>query len=399
MVLMIQQNSSDSDVERVASRTKRIYFQLVNLLEPHATSWWFGFTVTILITATGILSSLFTQDIKSSKAMIPMVSWSWSHLAIIPSLFFLLLYLSAIVFPLRQAFVDRQQRRTHRELTDLIRTTPPADILASFSELTVSCYKTVSTIYDTKEENQEVIDYAIRTILRHICEMAFRYDRRPPSVMYAANLMHFVPIEVVRDEEEYYRAILTITPEKDFSNWEGVLRLDRNLSATISSEEPDSDLPELALPVPLLTEQFIDGRARWDALPGAPLSLILDEPDYFLDTDRISDWLKENSAFSLTQQQVVAEYFFKARKFMRSFISIPIHGLNGDQIGIVNVHRSQPNIVLNDTASQLVSLLEPTILMLADLLTYSHRNQLAAQVDEADETSLRESSSVRATAG
>jgi len=90
----------------------------------------------------------------------------------------------------------------------------------------------------------------------------------------------------------------------------------------------------------------------------------------YLDTRTLGDWCRREGDFPESTAQALEDYFNTPRaQSVRSFVSIPITPLNGQPIGILNIHRNKPGLLQEkQPAQQFAPLVTPLIFILIGLL-------------------------------
>ena len=334
--------------------------------------------VTLLGLFAGLLGSLYADDI---KAAFPFVighgsvsrpaALFWGAALMTTVLFF---------FGQRAGEADRKESETRldqrsAELSRLIRTLPPSDFLSTFRKIFWDCGNAlVETVNSPPDElTPDAIEGAIRIVLFGVATLAQKFDAAAPDVVYASNIMLFRPADTLSGSEgENVRSFLKFSPaETDLQALRGVLVLKRKLSTTTAGGTPpaaDDSLIPLALPVP--TEIRDQRTGRWKALPGAPMAFSTGGLEAYIDTLTLGAWCRRDGDFPESTAAAIDEYFRSNRaRFVRSFISIAIKPLQGDAVGVLNIHRNQPGLLEEkEPVQQFAPLVSPFIFLLIRLL-------------------------------
>lgn len=342
-----------------------------------ALSPWQALTTTMLGVFTGLLGSLYSEQIKGA---FPFCLWSYSELqkasiSHIALSFWSLLFMFAFFFFHREHSVIISHKNELELFEKLIRTLPPKDFLEKFKLLFIASHKAKNTIFSTEEKTTCDIESCIRLVLGSIVALAHQFDGCSEKVTYAANIMIYIPIDCFTQQEisELHDRMPFVEKEIDLSKLRGVLDLQLTLSrSTTSKPDPDPHLKPLALAIP--TEIRTPSSGRWRVLPGAPIAFSDKEKvmDLFSDTSTFDNWFRESGDFSPSVEQSIKEYFSSDEgKKIKSFISIPIDSLMEDDypIGVLNIHRDSTNLLADEDRARLfLPLVAPFINLLAELL-------------------------------
>lgn len=339
--------------------------------------------VTLLGLFAGLLGSLYADDIKAAFPFVigngPVsrpATLFWSAALTTTVLFF---------FGQRAGEADRKESETRldqrsAELSRLVRTLPPSDFLSTFRKIFWDCGNAlVETVNSPPDElTADAIEGAIRIVLFGVATLAQKFDAASPDVVYASNIMLFRPAHTLSGSEaENVRSFLKFVPaETDLRALRGVLVLKPKLSTTTASGTPpggDESLIPLALPVPIEIRDERTG--RWKALPGAPLAFSTGGLEAYADTLTLGDWCRRDGDFPESTAAAVDEYFRSNRaRLVRSFISVAVKPLQGDAIGVLNIHRNERGLLgEKEPVQQFAPLVSPFIFVLIRLLELLER--------------------------
>lgn len=339
--------------------------------------------VTLLGLFAGLLGSLYADDIKAAFPFVigygPIsrpAALFWGAALATTVLFF---------FGQRAGEADRKESETRldqrsAELSRLVRTLPPSDFLSTFRKIFWDCGNAlVETVNSQPAElTPDAIEGAIRIVLFGVATLAQKFDAAAPDVVYASNIMLFRPADTLSASEgENVRSFLRFSPaETDLRALRGVLVLERKLSTTTAGGTPpgaDDSLIPLALPVPAEIRDQRTG--RWKALPGAPMAFSTGGLESYIDTLTLGAWCRRDGDFPESTAAAIDDYFRSDRaRFVRSFISIAIKPLQGDAVGVLNIHRNQPGLLEEkEPVQQFAPLVSPFIFVLIRLLELLER--------------------------
>ncbi|MGB8412361.1 MAG: hypothetical protein WCE23_06000 [Candidatus Binatus sp.] len=310
---------------------------LVEHLGPFARTAFSAALVTALVLIAGLFGSLYTDDIKAAFPFVlghgplsvhAMLFWASALGATL--LFFVGQRTSEID---RRASEARLDQRSDK-LEGLIRTIPPTDFLFTFGEIFWECGQAWWEIINSKTEiTAGAVEEAIRIVLGGAAKLAKKFDAALPDVIYAANVMLFIPSERLNDKKiaEVKDSLRFADAETDLRALKGVLILERELSTTTvrgTLGQRDDSLVPLALGVPHETHDP-SGR-RWRVLPGAPMAFCSGGLALYVDTRTLGEWCRTEGDFPPSTATAVEEYFNDSRSASdRSFVSIPIKPLEG----------------------------------------------------------------------
>jgi hypothetical protein len=333
--------------------------------------------VTALGLVAGLFGSLYTDNIKTAFPFVlghgplsgpAMLFWGSALSATL--LFFVGQRTSEIDRRESEARLDQRSD----ELGILIRTIPPTDFLFTFREIFWECGEAWWEIINSKTEiTAGAVEEAIRIVLGGAAKLAKKFDAASPDVIYAANVMQFIPSDRLDDKKiaEVKDSLRFAAAETDLRALRGLLVLERELSTTTVSGtlgQRDDSLVPLALGVPHETHDP-SGR-RWRVLPGAPMAFCSGGLAAYVDTRTLGEWCRTEGDFPPSTATAVEEYFNDSRTASdRSFVSIPIKPLEGQPIGILNIHRNEPGLLKEkQPAEQFAPLVTPLIFILTRLL-------------------------------
>lgn len=359
---------------------------LFGKLNEWAHSPLYGVLLTVLGVFTGLLGSLFSDDIKRSFPF----TWSHEHLSTVSIAFWLLLLVFSFLFYFRHNAASQEQEHLVNQtilLAKLVRTLPPVGFLTSFAEYYSLSHQAALKPFEQKSKDLaqtiDEIEHAIRVVLDGVISLAHIFDGKPQNRTYAANLMLYVPI-VGTDAakmEDISRNIKFVEPGLDLAYLDGVLELHTEFSTTTATQEatPDHDLSHLYLPIP--KERYSTDGQLVRYLPGAPMAYVTKHMNIYEDSTDLGKWCEENGDFSPTVCHAVRDYFSgDLGQHIRSFASIPIVVSNDeDPRGVLNIHRDQAGL-LNEKqpVKQFAPLLEPFVCLIFDLLILldTHKKKL-----------------------
>ena len=340
-----------------------------------ARSWVYAVIVTFALAVTGLLGSVYSEDVRSAFPLDcfestsgpvtangdelqvaarpgqPPEAESENDEALLPcgpyvgvsrgaSVFWLTLFITGVLFGVRQwrrdsdasELADDLRSRTE-ELMEAIRTMPPADFLVNFGNVYDECERVAEVAFTAEdEEAADALRLALRVVLHGLAYLAKEFDAK--GGRYAANIMVYVPSDQIPEEDLPRYQNLDYMPfrpaEAGVRAFKGVLVLRKDLSTVEEAdagptEIPDTDktLQDLAVPVPNERWALIGDSKRYRALPGAPMAFCYRRIDGFRDTSEINDWLDRKAALDPEVSDRVKGYFHEA-EHIASFYSIPL---------------------------------------------------------------------------
>lgn len=246
--------------------------------------------------------------------------------------------------------VNDQFMNKAEELSNQIRTMPPASFLETFDVGYRDCYQAFNALNKMKDKSlsKEIIEKGIRVILKGIADICETYDGE--RAVYGVNIMVFENKKekfgkvVFVDEQFINKGIIH---DGFYGTLKGVLRLIPELSTKSNAQafELDNSLENISLPVPVISHS---GDGKWYSLPGAPVAYEEQSPNRFTNVDKIPAWMKKNNFNSGIIGKV--EEYFSGNKAVRSFISIPIpfnnRGFEEENskcpvVAVLNIHRDK----------------------------------------------------------
>jgi hypothetical protein len=247
--------------------------------------------------------------------------------------------------------VARQEQEALFDATDrvrqLVQTLPPSYFRKRLTETQSDAYHTLQDLVPRTVGN-DVDDASllelVRILLYGIATLGFIFDDHPKHsggqpARYASNVMVFVPAAAAAPFfSTSVSKLITFEPrDVDLGRLRGVLLLRTDLSAAsdAATAQPDRELQEFALPVPL-DPRTQEG--RWRVLPGAPKAFVTGSIDGYQKVDTLPSWMETEGGFLHETREQLREYFrSSAGQRIRSFISRPLAD-DGEPLDVWNIH-------------------------------------------------------------
>lgn len=378
----------------------------ISAIRPDSAVW--GTVLSVAGFLAAAVGSIFSSDIKDAISAY-LRRWDWGT----PLLWFALLFATtALLFFVRQHVIDRNRRLATESLnqsanslnrksdmlvekteeiiarsdtlTRLVRTLPPPDFLFAFQHLYAQSFLAWRDISGTSPatSDQERVRQTIRIVLRSLVSLTRKFDGGEPEMIYAANIMHFVPFEEIRDgEESAIRARLKFMDDRAFTAEEllGVLDLELELSTYMHGSSAaagtdmfpsDDRLLPLALPIPA-QPRTDNGAGDWRVLPGGPIAFVDRVLNVQSDIEKLKSWCQTEADFHRSTLKELDRHFNgEASERVKSFAALPLIPMNADRpVGVLNLHCSHPGLFENtQPAEHFIAIVQPFQLMLAELV-------------------------------
>lgn len=319
--------------------------------------------------------------------------WSWPAIV-----FWSCAAFSAVLYFFREKVVDFERKKDQKNLVDqarelehLIRTHPPANFLAIFSQLYEEAAEVAETALSSNvtASDKSLFGQSIRYVLRSVAILAQKFDGDIPGTNYAVNIMIFKPVKDIPESEHpaIRERLQFCEAELSVKNLRGILDLEAPLSTTASDKDAASDpgLKSFALPIPVDT--VTKDRSR--VLPGAPFAFVSRELDMYTDTRNIREWCDKYADFTLQVKEELQEYFNKNPN-IRSFVSLPIFSdrKHEDPIAVLNIHSNKPGLLKGDgePVAHFADLMSPFQVILTRLVSMYLRPEPPTQEVSATKT-------------
>lgn len=315
---------------------------------------------TVLAVITGLLGSVYQNDI---AAAFPMV-WSgpWGQISGRAVVFWVGVVIFAVLFFFRQWWDDMSRERLAdtaaraeegtARIKDLVRTMPPRAFQTQLAQMVGGAHRGLAKMLPRsrrEEISPDSLAAFIRSLLNSVARLALIYDDQPLGaagpVVYSTNVMLWVPRPEGPWPEGIRKRLRFCADDIDLGQLLGVLELRPDLSATSQVAElppPDDDILAMALPVPQDAKR--DG--RWQVLPGAPKAFLTERVDGYDNAATLAEWCSQNGDFRPSVIDELRLYFSDgAGRGVGSFISRPLLTLDGERLGVLNLHSNQPDIL------------------------------------------------------
>lgn len=401
--------------------------------------WWewildsvaFEVITTFLLVSTGFFSSVLSDELQQSLTW----PWRWSWkldvfvLACLADIGFLFLLVKRNRRQ-RVTEVERLQGSTNnlegvvrdevsrleestKKLEDVVRTQPPPDFLGTFAGTYESTEIGAAPVHliESGLLTREDTCIGVRHALTGLAILARKIDGRAESgVTYGANVMLYRPLGFYSAKERAdltKRAVFEEAAICD-SPIAGVLELDKDLSSTSATDDPERDeslFEGLALGVhkkPYKTHgtnpRLFDSRedagddVLYCVLPGAPVAFVDTEPDLYSNTRGLARWCKDHGGFPKDVRDRIEHYFGVGGpgESIRSFLSVPLWRADDIErdfkpLGVLNIHASVSGIMHDDKArlEQFLWVTHPFQVMISRLLdTYPQVQDIKRWGDE-----------------
>ena len=359
---------------------------------------YFSTTNTLLISLAGGLFGIYADDIRDAwpfqfHARGP-ISWTafWSWMTAI---------LAALGFFFRQRADDTMREKTQaqlvsqtaelaklvhkedqmhqkriKELSELIRTLPPAKFVDSFAELHEISDIAIGKVLASRPYDPEQVEEAIRLVLRAVATLARIFDGDLEHVSYAANIMIYTDsasLSAHEKNEIQNKSLKFVEPGVTIDGLAGILELQIHLSAnTVMDESHDTNLKPLALPVPLNPRSGTTADAKWKVLPGAPLAIVTGLPDIHTDFALLMRWCAAHGEYSPSVMREFFNYLESHSEHMQGFLSVPLLQRENPttRFAVLNVHCQRKGLLHDhkQAVAQFVSVVKPFQSMLVKLI-------------------------------
>ncbi len=338
--------------------------------------------VTIIAAITGMLGSVFADNIKNSfpLTLTNLTGWSWSAF-----LFWALLLLSALGIGIRAKYASNKFKNTTKRLEDLITTMPIDGFMSRFRDN----FKDSHSILLRSEDNAksqmlttEDLELNIRSVLDSILDVISFYESKSKDSIYGINIMLFAELASIEkkfDIKTTEESISDYLEKNNFTpmffgkvgseNLEGILVLLNELSTRSDIENTSDDNLPHRLCFPLWQLQEINNKQN--TLPGAPYTFQSDDFYYLCsDVEYLNEWIIDNCYYESQVLDEVTNYFLSSKnKNIKSFLSFKIE-LDGEKYGIMNVHSDHTNLLSsgNMDSQIFIPCLEPFVAIIGRLI-------------------------------
>jgi hypothetical protein len=338
-------------------------------LENFLASPWLGTAIVLLGVVTGLLGSLYADELKAmlfSVAPLSARTGAW--------LFIVAVAVTALAVFSRQRVIDRKRELVQNRfdaaashIPELIRTLPEP---AFQSELGIVFEKTATmvpnlTSLQTRAEG-------VTVILQGFAALAGKFDGGRLDDRFATNLM--VYLEGVAKEP--WLPLLRFF-DRDPKTLAGVLALPAEFAALAAG--PDPKVPEFALPVPQDLGQSREepGGQGWRVLPGAPFALARNTFEHYRRTSLLEAWCADYGDFNHREKSELKKHFADHAAEIGGFFCIPIRRPStayvsdraSTALGVLNVHWNRCDRLRDPHSAQLfASATYPLQVLLAQVL-------------------------------
>lgn len=364
---------------QIVGAARHMLSYVASFIERKYTSPIYATFTTGLGVFLGLYGSIYTDEIRSSFPLATEFSLDPPYV-ILPHGPFgghsVAFWIGLVVFSLLFFFRQRMSDRQTFKLEELIRTSPPEDVLSLFAIVVTSCHDATLAALREEKKTVEQLEKTIRIVLDSLLTLAQRFDNAPKYVLYGANIMLFRVTDKLEKKEidDLSARIEFSEPEVDLRKLRGVLDVVPALSTRSNSNSgPDHTLPKFCLPVPKEEKSDDD---QWRVLPGAPKAFVTGSLDGYGDARTLHAWCREQKQFSTNICDRVEHYFNKrVTDVVRSFVSIPIGRRDRDTlivqapVGVLNIHRDVEGILGGEQRTKMFdSITQPFQSLIMDLL-------------------------------
>jgi hypothetical protein len=260
--------------------------------------------------------------------------------------------------------------------------------LEAFNKSYAECSRNVYELLrgDESRRASGLVDAAVVMLVKAMGGLARHFDETPDSIIYAANVMIFVPEHEWRDDPGALD-LRFVDEDANRGELDGILQLVTGYSVELPSEKcPAPGVRPIALPVPKVRRT---AEQRWRTLPGAPMAFCTERACCYQDTSTMAEWCDSEGDFVRTVKSALREYFRPENTpDVRSLVSLPITALGVPCRGVVNIHRNAPNILRRTESHKLFfNLMVPFCTLLAyltELPTFRQNRAPPAREDPPD---------------
>jgi len=354
--------------------------------------------VSLLVILAGVLSSVFTQEIKECWP----IRWfgcTWGGLV-----FWAVAFAAALAYFVRQDWLygwRRVQESEHaarweaqtarqeegvNQVAEIIRTMPPEGFLDDYAALFLGLSEaTDECLRRTPGPTPEQVLAQLREVLQAIATLARRFDRGEASERYAANVMVFYGAGFLcLPANAGLRASIEQTmlddADVDLEKLAGVLYLSAELSgSTDDATDPgeqgiqrDAYIQNLSLAI-----RSPDKHAgRYRILPGAPLAFSTHAYSGLADTLTFTDWARTHLDFKIETVERVQKYISEhpqIRSFQNHAVFRPgswADDVEDSPIAVVNVHSSRPDLLSGGREELFPAMIMPLLRLVSLLITH-----------------------------
>jgi len=331
--------------------------------------------VAVALLAISLLGSCYAEFLKNNiSAFDKQECWIiWTLIVVFLAFFFTHIW---AVNTVNKKHQNKLVNATE-QLSNLVTTMPPEGFLAEFSKIYSVCHWTKNELYQSENKDKKNLEAAIRVILSSIITLIHTYERKPPeNIIYGANIMVFNEKYKTAPPEEISKiekSLLFSYPEIDTKKLKGILNYLPELSSNSTSKNPEIDekLKDLTLSLPVPKDAYDHNTKLYLALPGAPLSFLLESVNQYDDTADLYTWVKEKGDFTENIANKIKEHFESEHgKTVKSFISFPIKSGSDNKVSaVLNIHKNKIGILSNKMQqNHFEFILSPIMEILSEIL-------------------------------
>jgi hypothetical protein len=342
----------------------RFYRSWADVRHRFFTSTWVVVALSVGSAVIGALSSFWSNELAHAPPTTWIIGEGAALSTVAPMIFWLGLLLWSLLFFMHRIETVNRETETAAQLERLVVRAPHRQV---FREATLCAamaragIKKARSAKDSAEKQAAAVD-AIKGVLREVARFAQSFGGMS-TAEYGANLMVARDPAVIKNDQRIREALRFFnTSSEQIETLRAVLCMDERFRIS-GSGSSDRHVPMICLPVP---QNAVDDRDRWEAVPGAPMTFLDDNPSVHQDLDRFVSDCESFGNFTPSLIEDIRDYFQNEGAAVRSFASYKV----GDSV-ILNIDCSEPFLLGQEEEfiPTFSALILPTQILLEDLLS------------------------------
>lgn len=314
------------------------HVEATGALDEFLASPWVGTTVAVLGVTTGLLGSIYTDELKKmiqALAAITPREGAWLFVACVIA--------TALAVFFRQRVIDKKRELVQQrfdaaaeDIPELIRTLPEQNFQHEFGIVFEKSAVMIRNLVDLETRAD-----GVTVLLQGFATLASKFDAGRRDDRFAANLMVYLS---GASKEPWLRTLKFF--DRDPKSLAGVLALPAEFAAV--ADDHDKTIPEFALPVPadIGRSREEPGGEGYRILPGAPLAYARNRFEHYAATSALGQWCRDYGDFTEREKGQLNEYFATLADQIAGFMSIPIRepttaytpDAERRVLGVLNIH-------------------------------------------------------------